>query len=534
MWSLFLKNNKFKIILNTRNNSEYIEKSLLSLKTQLYTNFECVVIDDFSDDNSVDIIKNTIGDDFRFKLIFNSYRKYSLENRIIGTNLICNDDEDIIVILDGDDWFMHNRVLEYLNYVYQNEDVWMTYGQHRFATGDHGVSRYFDSSFIRVYNDLWNISHLRSYKYWLFKRIDLNDCKQSDGEYFKSAEDVVVLYPLAEMSGEHLYFLPKITYMYNNLSPYNDYKVNPSEQINVYYELLKRKSYPLIEYKGELKKLSLKLYDEEFKHCKYSGTDINGSEYIEWYRGNESRDYIFYTNRCFSKVDLNESGVKIAWLIEPESILPDSYDYIRCNHTKFDYILTHNKNILDTIPNSFYIPASQTWIHRTDWKIYDKTDMSCFIYSKTAGVNGHNIRETIFTELCSSISKIVGRSVEPFNHKIDILKNFRYSIIAQNSTQDYYFTEHLIDCFLTGAIPIFYGDSSVLGLTKFECKGIYFFKNLEELKNIISVISIDDYNSKYEYIKHNFITAHQYYLQEDYIYNYFLRNILIGRYPGWL
>lgn len=529
-----MKNNKFKIILNTRNNSEYIEKSLLSLKTQLYTNFECVVIDDFSDDNSVDIIKNTIGDDFRFKLIFNSYRKYSLENRIIGTNLICNDDEDIIVILDGDDWFMHNRVLEYLNYVYQNEDVWMTYGQHRFATGDHGVSRYFDSSFIRVYNDLWNISHLRSYKYWLFKRIDLNDCKQSDGEYFKSAEDVVVLYPLAEMSGEHLYFLPKITYMYNNLSPYNDYKVNPSEQINVYYELLKRKSYPLIEYKGELKKLSLKLYDEEFKHCKYSGTDINGSEYIEWYRGNESRDYIFYTNRCFSKVDLNESGVKIAWLIEPESILPDSYDYIRCNHTKFDYILTHNKNILDTIPNSFYIPASQTWIHRTDWKIYDKTDMSCFIYSKTAGVNGHNIRETIFTELCSSISKIVGRSVEPFNHKIDILKNFRYSIIAQNSTQDYYFTEHLIDCFLTGAIPIFYGDSSVLGLTKFECKGIYFFKNLEELKNIISVISIDDYNSKYEYIKHNFITAHQYYLQEDYIYNYFLRNILIGRYPGWL
>ena len=182
--SLFLKNNNFKIVLTTRNASKYIEQSLLSLKNQRYSNWECVVIDDCSEDGSQDLIKKAANNDPRFKLVFNSERKYGLKNRVEGTRLICNSDEDIVVVMDGDDWLSSNDVLEYLNHTYQNDNVWITYGQHRYATDSLGTCKHDDVCFTR-YNFLnRRVSHLRSYKYWLFKKIKEEDFKDENGKYF--------------------------------------------------------------------------------------------------------------------------------------------------------------------------------------------------------------------------------------------------------------------------------------------------------------------------------------------------------------
>ena len=38
------------------------------------------------------------------------------------------EDDEIIIHLDGDDWFINEQVLEKLNKFYNDNDVWMTYG----------------------------------------------------------------------------------------------------------------------------------------------------------------------------------------------------------------------------------------------------------------------------------------------------------------------------------------------------------------------------------------------------------------------
>lgn len=56
------------IIMATYNRSEIVEESLISVASQTFKNFECVIIDDHSTDNSVEVISEFISDDPRFRL----------------------------------------------------------------------------------------------------------------------------------------------------------------------------------------------------------------------------------------------------------------------------------------------------------------------------------------------------------------------------------------------------------------------------------------------------------------------------------
>ena len=54
----------FSVIIPNYNNSTYLEKCLKSVLNQTFTNYELIVIDDVSTDNSVEVVKN----------IFNQYQ----------------------------------------------------------------------------------------------------------------------------------------------------------------------------------------------------------------------------------------------------------------------------------------------------------------------------------------------------------------------------------------------------------------------------------------------------------------------------
>lgn len=61
--------NFITVVIPVYNGERYISDTIESLKNQTYKNFEVIIIDDCSQDNSVQIIKNKISDDKRFKLI---------------------------------------------------------------------------------------------------------------------------------------------------------------------------------------------------------------------------------------------------------------------------------------------------------------------------------------------------------------------------------------------------------------------------------------------------------------------------------
>jgi len=239
--------NIFKIVITVCNAEKYIEGCLNSIKKQTYTNFKCIIINDCSIDNTPRIIQESIVDDKRFFLINNEIRKRALENNLIGINFLCDNDEDIIVMIDGDDELSNSSVLDYLDLAYKNNYIWATYGQFEYTLGGVGSCKYPGGIFKRKEMDKWYLSHLKTFKYFLFKLIQDKDLRDRNGEYFKFVTDIALFYPIAEMAGEHLKFIPEILYKYNNNNPLNDFRINMNSQLEEAYYLKEKESYKILE-----------------------------------------------------------------------------------------------------------------------------------------------------------------------------------------------------------------------------------------------------------------------------------------------
>ena len=70
----------FKIIVPFYNVEQWIKLTLRSIKLQDYKNFECIIVDDMSTDDSLDIVKKEVSGDKRFKIVKNTVKKYVLKN----------------------------------------------------------------------------------------------------------------------------------------------------------------------------------------------------------------------------------------------------------------------------------------------------------------------------------------------------------------------------------------------------------------------------------------------------------------------
>jgi len=224
----------FVIVVPSYNNQEYVSKNISSICTQNYKNFDVIYVDDASTDNTYEAVLDEIenfGMKEKFRVIRNLVNKTAMYNHYMMVHM-CND-EDIVVVLDGDDWFAHEDVLNTLNRYYANPDVWVTYGQYMlYPDYSKGCSSPVSQKYLQVGDirkDPWRYSHLRTFYAGLFKQIKLEDFLY-EGQFFKVSCDLAIMFPLIEMAREHCYFIPDILYIYNYQSPLNDAKLRESFQ----------------------------------------------------------------------------------------------------------------------------------------------------------------------------------------------------------------------------------------------------------------------------------------------------------------
>ena len=109
---------KVSIIIPTYNVSKYIEKCLDSVLNQSYQNIEIIIVDDCSTDHTVEIIKNY--EDSRIHLIQNKMNCGPSYSRNVA---ISNASGKYIALLDGDDWWDHNRLERLLTFINTKEHV---------------------------------------------------------------------------------------------------------------------------------------------------------------------------------------------------------------------------------------------------------------------------------------------------------------------------------------------------------------------------------------------------------------------------
>src|ERR1700722_4220258 len=129
--ALVTEEKPFVIVIPSYNNSAFCKKNLHSVLEQKYQNYRVIYIDDCSTDDTFAKVKDLIeksGKKERFTLIHNETNRGALANFYHAIHS-CQDNE-IIVALNGDDFFAQEGVLTKLNRVYAQDDVWMTYGNY--------------------------------------------------------------------------------------------------------------------------------------------------------------------------------------------------------------------------------------------------------------------------------------------------------------------------------------------------------------------------------------------------------------------
>ena len=93
----------FSIIVPAYNTRDFIEECLLSVSNQEYSNYEVIVVDDASTDDTKSVIKDYIEKNERIKLISQNANRGLLEARYSG----CLEAKgDYVLFLDSDDYFV--------------------------------------------------------------------------------------------------------------------------------------------------------------------------------------------------------------------------------------------------------------------------------------------------------------------------------------------------------------------------------------------------------------------------------------------
>ena len=116
------------VIIPNYNKQDYIIQCLQSIADQTYKDFECIVVDDGSTDNSRYLIDSFCCSDNRFKLICNVNHGLAY-SRNYGINAACG---EYILPLDSDDYIEHTYLERAMSCFKQHPEITLYYGKWKF------------------------------------------------------------------------------------------------------------------------------------------------------------------------------------------------------------------------------------------------------------------------------------------------------------------------------------------------------------------------------------------------------------------
>lgn len=264
-----------------------------------------------------------------------------------------------------------------------------------------------------------------------------------------------------------------------------------------------------------LPKISIK--DHLFSHA-FSSSNWFKPSYFEWDFKETNGKCTIFTDKDVKSTITPYNIKKYAWLVESPVITPDAYDYVYQNYSNFDLIFTHSKKILER-PNALLLPIGGCHLDENEISLdYEKNKLISMMYSFKRFSQGHDLRFKIAEKFGDLVDIMGSGNTGVHLKKINSCKDYAFSIVIENCKEDFYFTEKIIDCFLAGTIPIYWGCPSIG--TFFDDGGFLRFDNIDELYDIIKSkdFLIDFYTKNMNKIPENFNKALQYKVAEDYMY----------------
>lgn len=302
--------------------------------------------------------------------------------------------------------------------------------------------------------------------------------------------------------------------------------------------------YPIYNINAEMNPAKFKIYNENGEPMdnyfirdfhRASNPGWKHSRYFIWDRYNYGLDTHFYTHQAMVET-MGHPTRKYGMLIESRTIAENDYSIFKKNkglEREFEAILTFDDQILNEVENAkFYPSCAQVWYgERNAGHVLEaenhqnKTKNISILSSDKAMCLLHKMRiETARyckrTGLADAYGTFDGGG---FCSVDDTLRDYRYSIIIENSISDYFFTEKITNCFAAQAIPIYLGARKINEF--FNEEGIIPIteNDLGNIERVVKQCTKEEYERRLPAVLDNFARVQEYLNMDDYLYIHYTK-----------
>lgn len=159
------------VIIPTYNVEKEIKRCIESIINQTYKNIEIIIVDDYSTDNTVNIIKNNYKNNEKIKLFLNDSNKKAAYTR----NRAINESQgELIAIQDADDYSSPLRIEKQVKYLLKNKDFSFV-GSNAYSFDRKGIWKLTDLKEKPISEDFYKKKSPFVHGSILFKRKALED-----------------------------------------------------------------------------------------------------------------------------------------------------------------------------------------------------------------------------------------------------------------------------------------------------------------------------------------------------------------------
>ncbi len=197
------------------NNSFHLEECYESLKEQTNPNWNWVILNDMSDDDTFEIGNRIVSSDDRERVTFinHDHKKYELKGIYDYINNYNDFSNTIIAILNGDDALCNESTVELILKEYRNNpELDALWTSHSWDINGINTSKEIPAN-LNPYQYPWVSSHLKTFKVSTFKKVNKDNFQDLDGKWFKRGWDQALYLPILYLARERK-FLDEICYLY--------------------------------------------------------------------------------------------------------------------------------------------------------------------------------------------------------------------------------------------------------------------------------------------------------------------------------
>lgn len=235
---------------------------------------------------------------------------------------------------------------------------------------------------------------------------------------------------------------------------------------------------------------------------------------------------------------------------EPPEVFPSVADHIIANQGFFDVIMTYDPRVLRECGEKavFLTESACSWMDRKSsgspspflhnfpdgpallspivpayagCDVTKKDFAVSFLTSSKTHLPGHVLRQEIFEALPEHIGNLrvwKHRSPPRVDDKRPVVEPYMFHIAPENSRNDGYYSEKLVDCFVAKTIPCYWGCTDIG--KHFNADGMVIFEDTRDLLRKLQGLTPSFYHERTSAIEENFTRALQGFRQWDAIENY--------------